>query len=61
MTETLSEKHLEEYRRIYKEVYGKDLRRKLAYEGAIKLLNLCRVLIKYTAKTHKVDKAETQQ
>ena len=61
MTETISEEQLLAYQKVYEEVFGRSIPRKLAYEEAIKLLNLCRVLMKHSAKTHKDEKPETLQ
>lgn len=57
----LTEKQIRQFQIIYKEVFGRSISRKMAYDQAIKLINFAKATIEHTAKTHKVDKAETQQ
>jgi hypothetical protein len=55
----LNKEQIKQYQQIHEECYRKPISEVEAYKEATKLLNLCRVLIKHSAKNHKDEKAET--
>lgn len=48
----ISEKHIEEYQKLSKELLGKDVSRKEALEQALKLVNLFEALLKNKNKSN---------